>query len=111
MACSAYLLAKRALISVILALARIYKLEPDVNRESEDAQVTRAYRRLLLKVDCAGQVARPQPSREVLVLASAPASCIGSQGLEAETGPIGEDCLCSQGAVSVPFSESPDCGQ
>ena len=48
--CSNYLLAKRAFISVLLSLARAYHLIVDVNRDSSDPQIQKAYRRVLLKV-------------------------------------------------------------
>ena len=50
MATSNYSLAKRAFISVLLSLARAYHLIVDVNRDSSDPQVQKAYRRVLLKV-------------------------------------------------------------
>ena len=49
-ASSKYLLAKRAFISILLSVARACHLIVDVNRDSSDPQVQKAYRRVLLKV-------------------------------------------------------------
>ena len=49
-ASSSYWLAKHAFISLLLSLARAYHLIVDVNRDSSDPQVQKAYRRVLLKV-------------------------------------------------------------
>ena len=46
MGSSTHLLAKRAFISVILALARAYQLIVDVNRDSDDVPIMRAFRRV-----------------------------------------------------------------
>jgi len=50
MASSPYLLAKRAFVSVILALCSAYHTATTVNRDSDDKDLLRLYRRLLLKV-------------------------------------------------------------
>ena len=50
MGCSAHTTAKRAFVSVILALARAYQLIVDVNRDSDDVPILKAYRRIILKV-------------------------------------------------------------
>ena len=49
MGSSTHLLAKRAFISVILALACAYQLIVDVNRDSDDVPIMRAFRRVALK--------------------------------------------------------------
>ena len=43
-------LAKRALVSVLLALATAYQVVLDINRESDDSSVKRAFRKVCLKV-------------------------------------------------------------
>ena len=43
-------MAKRAFVSVILALAHAYKLVANINRDSDDASILKMYRRVLLKV-------------------------------------------------------------
>jgi len=50
MACGPYLLAKRAFVGLLLALARTYQLTLAVNRDSDEADIHRAYRKVLLKV-------------------------------------------------------------
>ena len=50
MASSAILVAKRAFVSVLLALGCAYRLAFTINRDSDDADILRAYRRTLLKV-------------------------------------------------------------
>lgn len=50
MASSAILVAKRAFVSVLLALGCAYRLAFTINRDSDDADILRAYRRALLKV-------------------------------------------------------------
>ena len=49
MAASACLLAKRALVTVILSLGRAYQIIVNINRQSADEQILKAYRRALLK--------------------------------------------------------------
>ena len=49
MATSRVLVAKRAFVSVILALAHAYKLVANINRDSTDDMVLRAYKRVMLK--------------------------------------------------------------
>ena len=44
------MLAKRAFVSVILALSSAYHTVATVNRDSDDKDLLRIYRRLLLKV-------------------------------------------------------------
>ena len=46
MGSSTHLLAKRAFIFVILALARAYQLIVDVNRDSDDVPILKAFRRV-----------------------------------------------------------------
>ena len=41
--------AKRAFVALLLSLARVYKLALEVNRESDEACIQRAYRRVVLK--------------------------------------------------------------
>ena len=43
-------LVKRALVSVLLELARIYALDLNLNRDSSDTDVKKAFRRVVLKV-------------------------------------------------------------
>ena len=50
MAASAVLLAKRALVSVLLALAATYELVLTVTRDSADADIVKAFRRVAVKV-------------------------------------------------------------
>ena len=50
MACSALTIAKRALIKIVLSLGICYNLVVTVNRDSDDADIVRACRRLVLKV-------------------------------------------------------------
>ena len=50
MASSALLLAKRAFVSVLLALGCAYKLAFSITRDSDDADILKACRRALLKV-------------------------------------------------------------
>ena len=54
--------AKRALVKVLLTLAALYSLRLDVARESADDVVTRAFRRVALKVhpDKGGLLAHAQ---------------------------------------------------
>jgi hypothetical protein len=49
MACSAYLKAKRAFVSVLLALGAAYGLTLGVNRDSDDLALRSAYRKLVVK--------------------------------------------------------------
>ena len=42
-------LLKRALVSVLLELARVYALDVNISRDSPDADVKRAYKKVLLK--------------------------------------------------------------
>ena len=44
------LVARRALVKVLLALAALYALSLNLSRESTDEQVTKAYKRVALKV-------------------------------------------------------------
>ncbi len=50
MASSRYEKAKRAFVTLLLSLARAYRVVVEVNRDSEDAVVHTAYRKVLLKV-------------------------------------------------------------
>ena len=50
MASSAILVAKRAFVSVLLALGCAYRLAFTINRDSDDADILRAYRRPLTAV-------------------------------------------------------------
>ena len=50
MACSALTIAKRVLIKIVLSLGICYNLVVTVNRDSDDADIVRACRRLVLKV-------------------------------------------------------------
>ena len=50
MACSQLARAKRALVTLLLSFARVYGIAVQVCRDSPDADVQRAYRRVLLKV-------------------------------------------------------------
>ena len=59
MGSSTHLLAKRAFISVILALARAYQLIVDVNRDSDDGPILKAFRRVALKAHPAGIILTP----------------------------------------------------
>jgi hypothetical protein len=43
-------LAKRALVSVLLGLARIYNLDSNLTRDSPDADVKKAFRKVILKL-------------------------------------------------------------
>ena len=49
MAASLILLARRALVSVLLSLATAYHLAITVDRDSDDQVVVKAYKRVLLK--------------------------------------------------------------
>ena len=50
MAVSSFTAATRALVSVLLVLARSYLVVLEVNRDSPTEQVLKAYRKVLLKV-------------------------------------------------------------
>ena len=50
MGSSLHLRAKRAFVTLLLSLARSYGLVLDLNRDSDDLVVQRAYKRVLLKV-------------------------------------------------------------
>ena len=67
MADSRLTVATRALVSVLLVLARSYLVVLDVSRESSTEQVLKAYRRVLLKVhpDKGGKKADAQRLQEV----------------------------------------------
>ena len=47
---SLFLVATRAFVKVLLALARTYELALQVNRESSPEQLVKAYKKVLLKV-------------------------------------------------------------
>ena len=49
MASSRFLVATRAFVKVLLALARTYELALQVNRESSAEQLVKAYKKVLLK--------------------------------------------------------------
>ena len=49
MGTSKHLLAKRAFVSVILALAKAYQLIVDVNRDFNDVPIMMAFRRVALR--------------------------------------------------------------
>ena len=59
MGSSTHLLAKHVLIYVILALARAYQLIVDVNRDSDDVPILKAFRRVALKAHPAGIILTP----------------------------------------------------
>ena len=61
MASSAYSLAKRAFVSLILTLGCAYSLVFTINRDSDEADVLRAYRHALLKVHPSRYAAIHQP--------------------------------------------------
>ena len=67
MAVSRLTVAARALVSVLLVLARSYLVVLDVSRESSTEQVLKAYRKVLLKVhpDKGGKKADAQKLQEV----------------------------------------------
>ena len=74
MVASLALLAKRALVSLLLALARQYNVSAMVKRDSSDQDVEKAFRRVVKKVhpDKGGEVAhaqRLQDAREKWLLA------------------------------------------
>ena len=50
MPCTPLQLAKRALVKVLLVLARVYSVTVQVNRDSEDKAVQTAFRKVALKV-------------------------------------------------------------
>ena len=62
MVASLALLAKRALVSLLLALARQYNVSAMVKRDSSDQDVEKAFRRVVKKVhpDKGGEVAHAQ---------------------------------------------------
>jgi curved DNA-binding protein CbpA len=69
MAASTRLLAKRALVTILLELARLYSLTLTVTRESEDKVVEAAYKKLVLKVHpdkggCTSAFQKLQAARE-----------------------------------------------
>ena len=66
MAGSRYLRAKRAFVALLLSLARAYQLSLDVNRDSQDDLVQKAYHKVPRKVhpDKGGQTADARRSQE-----------------------------------------------
>ena len=47
MVCSAVLLAKHALVKILLSLATVYEIGLNITRESQDKDITEAYKRSL----------------------------------------------------------------
>ena len=108
--CSNYLLAKRAFISILLSLARAYHLIVDVNRDSSDTQVQKAYRRVLLKVhpDKGGRKAdaqRLQEAREKWEAARAQPGQAGRPKKPKEAEPAEEEtwvaAVCQGGGYRI----------
>ena len=67
MACSPLAIAKRAFVSVLLALAAAYNIAVNVTRDSADEDLLKAYRRVALKAhpDKGGQKKQFQQLQEV----------------------------------------------
>ena len=67
MASSRFLVATRAFVKVLLALARTYELALQVNRESSAEQLVKAYKKVLLKAhpDKGGRKEDVQKMQEV----------------------------------------------
>ena len=49
MPCSPLLLAKRAFVSILLALAKAHNIDINVNWDSTDEEIIKGYRRVVLK--------------------------------------------------------------
>ena len=67
MPCSLVLLAKRALVKVLISLATVYDLGLNVSRESSDTDVSKAYRQVVLRAhpDKGGSVEHAQELQKV----------------------------------------------
>ena len=66
MVCSRALKAKRAFVAMLLSLAREYRLDLDINRDSDEKALNKAFRRVLVKIhpDKGGSTVKTQRLQE-----------------------------------------------